>query len=59
LVFVELPVDTFIFLLILGSWWVVVTSDDRRRVFGAFGVSLVAVLLLFNHHVTSSLDLSF
>ena len=51
--------DTFIFLMILGCWWVVCSSDDRRRVFGAFGVSLVAVLLLFNHHVTSSLDLSF
>lgn len=51
--------DTLIFLLLLATWWVVVRTGDRRRLTAAFGVSLVAVLLLFNHHVTSALDLSF
>lgn len=51
--------DTVIFLLILGAFLVVVRGAERRRVMTAWVVSLVAMLLLFEYHVTSRLDLNF
>jgi multisubunit Na+/H+ antiporter MnhE subunit len=51
--------DTLIFLLLLATWWVVLRTGERKRLLVGFAVSLVAVLLLFNHHVTSSLNLEF
>lgn len=50
--------DTIIFVLILVSFvafWV----GRHRLGLVLFAVSLVAMLLLFNHHVTSTLPLSF
>ncbi|MBX9399539.1 hypothetical protein K4749_39940 [Streptomyces sp. TRM72054] len=51
--------DTIIFLMILGAFVVMVRSEKKRYAIGAWAVCLVAALLLFNHHVTSPLELSF
>lgn len=49
--------DTIIFLLILATAWATYRNWARFAVIGLWLVSLVAGLLLFNHHITSSLDL--
>ena len=51
--------DTIIFLLILATGWAVLRRWTRVRILGLWAVSLVASLLLFNHHLTSSLPLEF
>jgi Family of unknown function (DUF5993) len=50
--------DTIIFLLILATFFALATHR-RRLGLALFIVSLAATLLLFNHHVTSALPLSF
>ncbi|MCF2527854.1 DUF5993 family protein [Yinghuangia soli] len=49
--------DTIIFLLILATAWAVHRNWTRYAVLGLWFASLVASLLLFDHHVTSSLNL--
>ena len=51
--------DTVIFLLLLGTWGLVLRSGDRVAAIAGFAVSLIGVVLLFRHHVTSPLDLNF
>lgn len=51
--------DTVIFLSILATFGAMVQGAPRRVVLALWTVSLVAVLLLFKHHVTSGLDLNF
>jgi hypothetical protein len=50
--------DTIIFVLILATL-IALWTGRRRLGLALFAVSLVATLLLFNHHVTSSLALQF
>jgi hypothetical protein len=52
-------VDTLIFGLLLAVALVVILVRTRWIVLTRFFVSFVAVGLLFAHHVTSVLDLSF
>ena len=54
-----MSVDTFIFVLLFSAAWVIWRGGSRRAVLWLFAVSLVAVLLLFKHHVTDSLPLNF
>ena len=51
--------DTLIFGLLLAVALVVILVRTRWIVLTMFFVSFVAVGLLFAHHVTSGLDLSF
>lgn len=51
--------DAIIFLLILGTFALVLRGARRGLVVGGFLVCLAAALLLFNHHVTSPLHLNF
>jgi hypothetical protein len=51
-------VDTIIFLLILATL-VALWTGRRRLGLALFVVSLAATLMLFNHHATSTLSLSF
>lgn len=51
--------DTLIFGLLLAVALVVILVRTRWIVLAMFFVSFVAVGLLFAHHVTSVLDLSF
>jgi Family of unknown function (DUF5993) len=50
--------DTIIFLLILATH-IALWTGRRRLGLALFIVSLAATLLLFNHHATSTLPLSF
>lgn len=52
-------VDTLIFILLLVTAWTIVRGRSRTAVLWLFAGSLVAVLLLFNHHVTDKLPLNF
>lgn len=51
--------DTLIFGLLLYTAWTVVRGGSRVKVLLAFAAGVVAVLLLFNHHVTDKLPLNF
>lgn len=51
--------DTLILGGILATFVVVVRDGSRQQVILVWAVCLVAALLLFRHHVTSSLDLNF
>lgn len=50
--------DTIIFILILFTL-LAMRTGRRWLVLTLFFTSLAATMLLFNHHVTSSLDLNF
>lgn len=50
--------DTLIFLLILANF-LAVWAGRRKLALVLFSVSLLAILLLFNHHVTDPLNLTF
>lgn len=50
--------DTIIFFLILCTLFAMVTGK-RWLVLGLFFVTILSMLLLFNHHVTDTLNLSF
>jgi hypothetical protein len=51
-------VDTIIFILIFFTLLAMYTRQ-RRLVLTLYFVSLAATMLLFNHHVTSALNLNF
>ncbi len=51
--------DTIIFGLILASALVIIFSRKRWLVVTSWAIAFVATGLLFAHHVTSTLDLSF
>lgn len=51
--------DTLIFVVIFVAFLGLMRRWSRRRVLGLWAVALVAALLLFDHHVTSDLDLNF
>jgi hypothetical protein len=51
-------VDTIIFLLIFGTL-LAMCAGKRSLTLALFAISLVATLLLFGSHVTSSLHLNF
>lgn len=52
-------VDTIIFAVIAAMFWVMIRRPERSVVLVTFGISLVLVLFLFQHHVTSALELEF
>ncbi|WP_189058030.1 DUF5993 family protein [Longimycelium tulufanense] len=52
-------VDTVIFLLLTAAVALLFWSGRRWVVLTVWAVSLVLALLLFDHHVTSPLDLNF
>jgi hypothetical protein len=54
----EVLLDTLIFILILFTL-LAMRTGRRWLVLTLFFVSLAATMLLFNHHVTSTLDLNF
>jgi hypothetical protein len=54
----EVLLDTIIFILILFTL-LAMRTGRRWLVLMLFFVSLAATMLLFNHHVTSTLDLNF
>lgn len=51
--------DTLIFGLLLFTAWTIVRGGTRHTVLWLFGASVLAVLLLFNRHVTDKLPLNF
>ncbi|GGM56601.1 hypothetical protein GCM10012275_29710 [Longimycelium tulufanense] len=51
--------DTVIFLLLTAAVALLFWSGRRWVVLTVWAVSLVLALLLFDHHVTSPLDLNF
>ncbi|MCX6494463.1 MAG: DUF5993 family protein [Actinobacteria bacterium] len=51
--------DTLLFGLLLAAALVVMFTKERWISVVAFSASFVAIALLFAHHVTSALDLSF
>lgn len=51
--------DTIILILLAGTFALAIREKRVPRVVLAWAVCLVLALLLFNHHVSSSLDLNF
>jgi hypothetical protein len=51
--------DTLIFGLLLVTTLAVIRSRPRREILALFAVSMLAMVLLFNHHATSSLNFRF
>lgn len=51
--------DTLILLVISAAAIGLLAGWQRRIVIGLWAVALFAALLLFNHHVTTPLDLTF
>lgn len=55
----SLLVDTLIFGLLLYASWAIYTGSSRVLILWLFTVGLLAMLFVFNHHVTSELPLTF
>ena len=53
------PMDTLLFLLILGVWYAMYRSWSRTRVIALWTATLVVTVLLLKHHVTDSIGLNF
>lgn len=51
--------DALIFGLLLFAAWTIVRGGARHTMLWLFGAGVLAVLLLFNHHVTDKLPLNF
>jgi uncharacterized protein DUF5993 len=54
----EVRMDMIIFILMLVTLIVMSTSNKKRALI-LFWISFLAMMLLFNHHVTAKLKLSF
>lgn len=52
-------IPTLLFALILATAVLILRGASRVQVLASFAVSAVAVLLLFRHHLTDPLGLSF
>jgi len=52
-------VETIIFLMILGAFAVMLRTRRRLYVIGTWAACLVVTMMLFEYHVTSSLNLRF
>lgn len=51
--------DTLIFALLLATALIIIFNKRKWLILSSYVVSFIAVLLLFLHHVTSTLDLNF
>jgi hypothetical protein len=54
----KIRMDTIIFILMLITLIVMSTSNKKRALI-LFWISFLAMMLLFNHHVTAKLKLNF